>query len=502
MTGPEDSKAGRKAQTQAKGIKGRAEDMRGKDYMAVLQAAAEVLGEAMHIVDASGTTILYNEAMAGLEKISVEDALGKPFRKVFSNIPEEESTLYQALVNRRETRNKQQTYRNIYGKEVTTINTTVPIIVDGRVAAAMEVARDITDIKNMSDTILQLQDSISSETREREKDSERQDEPGQAGGIRRYHFSDIIGENDAFRQALRKAEKAAMNSAPVFIYGETGTGKELFAQSIHFGGLRQKKPFLAQNCAALPESLLEGILFGTEKGGFTGAVDRAGLFEQADGGTLLLDEVSAMPYELQSKLLRVLQEKYIRRVGGSKDILVDVRIIAAVNEPPDKLIAAGALRQDLYYRLNVINITIPPLRERKDDIETLTQAFLKKYNAEYGREIWMISEAAMRKLKNHDYPGNVRELENIIMAAVSMAEDEHVLSDADISIQQAMRQGSGGEGGFEEAGRTLAEYLSGIEEEVIRRYLSANGGNVSRTARDLGMLRQNLQHKLRKYGLG
>ena len=462
--------------------------MRRKDYRAVLQAASEVLGEAMHIVDANGMTIIYNEAMARLEKISVEDALGKSFRQVFSNIPEEESTLFQALKNRKEVRNKQQTYLNIYGKQITTINTTVPVIVDGNVVAAMEIARDITDIKDMSDTILRLQD----------KGGSAKEAPLQ---FTRYHFDDIIGEDPGFMQAVDRAKKATSNTASIFIYGETGTGKELIAQSIHYGGNRQSRPFLAQNCAAIPESLLEGILFGTEKGGFTGAVDRAGLFEQANGGTLLLDEVSAMPYELQSKLLRVLQEKYIRRVGGKKDILVDVRIIATVNEDPRELISSGALRPDLYYRLNVIGITIPPLRERKRDIGVLAESFLKKYNEEYDKEIWMIADSALEKLENYDYPGNVRELENIIMSAVSMSDDGHVLTPHDISIPETYREESSLVAGYSEEEGSLGEYLAQIEEKVIRQYLTSNGGNVSKTAGALGMVRQNLQHKLKKYGI-
>ena len=475
--------------------------MRGKDYRAILRAVSEVFGEAMHIVDDRGTTIIYNEAMARLEKIAVSDALGKPFRQVFSNIPESESTLYQALVNRREIRDQEQNYMNIYGKQVTTINSTIPIVVDGRVVAAMEVARDITDIKDMSDRILTLQDSISERNRGGQEPAEKAEggagrRPGQIG---RYHFDDIIGEDEKFLQAVERAMKATSNTASVFIYGETGTGKELFAQSIHYGGKRQKKPFLAQNCAAIPESLLEGILFGTAKGGFTGAVDRAGLFEQANGGTLLLDEVSAMPYELQSKLLRVLQEKYIRRVGGEKDILVDVRIIATVNEPPQALIERGALRPDLYYRLNVIGIRIPPLRERKSDIPILTDRFIRKYNEEYGREIWMVSEAAREKLRNYEYPGNVRELENVIMSAVSMTEETHVLTDRDIHLQEGYRQAPAAISDFSEVDSSLAEYLAEIEQTVIRQYLTANGGNVSKTAKDLGMLRQNLQHKLKKY---
>jgi Transcriptional regulator containing PAS, AAA-type ATPase, and DNA-binding domains len=193
---------------------------------------------------------------------------------------------------------------------------------------------------------------------------------------------------------------------------------------------------LAQNCAALPESLLEGILFGTSKGGFTGAIDRPGLFEQANGGTLLLDEINSMPYELQAKLLRVLQEGYIRRVGGMKDIPIDVRIIATTNEQPSLLVDKGILRKDLYYRLNIIPINVPPLRARKVDIVPLSERFIKKYNEIYEKEVWLISDKAKEKLINYSWPGNVRELENTIMAALSMIDDEHVINENNILLPE------------------------------------------------------------------
>lgn len=470
----------------------RKQDMKAKDYQAILQAAAEVLGGAMHIVNADGITIIYNEEMARLEKINVSDALGKPFRETFSFIPEDESTLFQALHKRKSTVNKQQTYLNIYGKEITTINSTRPIIVDGQVVAAMEIARDITDIKNMSDTILDLQQGLSSGGKK---------SGGKMAGIRRYTFGDIIGESKIFEETLARAKKAAQNDVSVLIYGETGVGKELFAQSIHYEGLRKKGPFLAQNCAAIPESLLEGVLFGTAKGGFTGAVDRPGLFEQANGGTLLLDEVSAMPIGLQGKLLRVLQEEYIRRVGGEKDIPINVRIIATINEPAGKLIEEGRLRKDLYFRLGIVNMSIPALRDRKDDIPVLVQEFLKKYNARYDKEVWMLSDGAKAKLMRYDYPGNIRELENIIMAAVSMADDEHVLMEDAIEIGSDYRETASRISEYTASHSTLAKYLEGIEQTVIRQYLLANEGNVSKTAKELGMLRQNLQHKIKKYGI-
>lgn len=461
--------------------------MRAKDYRQILQTLSEIMDEAVHIVDAQGKSILYNEEMASLEMTNRDDVLGKPFRDVFSYIPAQESTLYRALTEKAVTIDQQQTYLNQYGKPITTVNSTVPVEVDGQVIAAIEIGRDITDIKTMSDTILDLQ-----------KETIRPQKP-EKPRIKRYGFEDLIGENKRFKEVIKLAEKAAQNDASVFIYGETGTGKELFAQSIHFAGIRKDKPFLAQNCAALPESLLEGILFGTARGGFTGAVDRAGLFEQASGGTLLLDEISAMPYELQSKLLRVLQEDYIRRVGGKNDIPVDVRIIATVNETPETLIGRGALRKDLYYRLNVVNLTIPPLRERLDDLPLLVDHFLEKHNRRYGKEVWMASDQALEKMKNYSWPGNIRELENVIVSAVSLSDREHVLTEKHIRIQEAYHET--GSSGFDPERESLGQYLSRLEGEAVRETMAAWGGNISRAARQLGIKRQTLQHKLKKMGL-
>lgn len=324
--------------------------MKKEDYKKILQELIKHIDEGVYVVDKKGTCKFYNDSMASMEKVNVEDVLDKKFNEAFPEFHIGESTMFRALLKGEATIKEQQTYKNFYGKEITTINSTIPIVVDGETVAALEVAKDITDIRRMSDTLLELQkDRAGSEAEAAPK----------SRTIKHYSFEDIFGKNLYFEEVVERAKRAAANDATVFIYGETGTGKELFAQSIHYGGKRKEKPFLAQNCAAIPESLLEGILFGTSKGSFTGAVDREGLFEQANGGTLLLDEISAMPYDLQSKLLRVLQEDYIRRVGGTKDIPVNVRIIATVNEPPEDLMAQGKLRKDLYYRLNVVNLSIP-----------------------------------------------------------------------------------------------------------------------------------------------
>ncbi|NLT47531.1 MAG: sigma 54-interacting transcriptional regulator, partial [Clostridiales bacterium] len=359
-----------------------------------------------------------------------------------------------------------------------------PLFLDGQIVAAVEIARNITDIQKLSQAMLKFQK-----------------EPSDAEGsgkkrMKTYSFDMIIGENKNFKEVVNRAKKAAQSDASVLIYGDTGTGKELFAQSIHYHSDRRGKPLLAQNCAALPESLLEGILFGTAKGGFTGALDRAGLFEQADGGTLLLDEISAMPYELQGKLLRVLQEDYLRRVGGTSDIPLNVRIIATINEPAEKLIMKGKLRKDLYYRLAIININVPPLRERRDDIILLAEKFMEKHNKRFNKELWMISEDAKKMLLDHDYPGNVRELENIIMAAVSMADDEHVLTGEHLRIEKSTTTSAIEYGKAVELG--LSDYIKQIEDHLIQQAMLSNGNNISHAAKQLGIKRQTLQHKLRK----
>lgn len=460
--------------------------MKSREYQMVLQIILQLLDEGVHVVDPEGNSVIYNKAMAQLEKMDRKDVLRKPFAEVFRNLKAENSTLLQALEHGRSTWRQEQTYLNKDGREITTVNTTVPVLDGERMVAAVEIAKNITDIQRMSDTILELRKEIDDPKRSKQK------------RIRKYNFSNLLGENREFLQTIAFAKKAARSSASCIIYGETGTGKELIAQSIHFDSARKDKPFLAQNCAAVPSSLLEGILFGTAKGGFTGAVDRAGLFEQADEGTLLLDEINSMPLELQGKLLRVLQENYIRRVGGTRDIPLDVRIIATINEPAEELLASGRLRKDLFYRIAVIQIHIPPLRNRRDDIVPLAEKLIEKYNRKYGKQVWMLAREAKEKLLSYDYPGNVRELENIIMSALSMMDDEeHVLLAEDLIInrrkalpaQDVFTLGDGG----------LEEYLARIEREMIENALVTSGGNISRAADSLKIKRQTLQHKIKKY---
>jgi arginine utilization regulatory protein len=461
-----------------------------KQFKKIVEDILQNIEEGIHVVDSNGKTVMYNHKMADLEQMQRKDVLEKLFRDAFPNLKDHESTLILALEAGITTKDKQQTYLNKDGIEITTLSTTIPVTDGDNIVGAIEIAKDRTDMQKMAGAIIKLKSKPASEKK------------GRGAGIKKYTFDSLIGENQKFKELIYTAKRAVNSQSSVLISGETGTGKELIAQSIHYAGKRKHKPFIAQNCAALPVNLLEGILFGTVKGGYTGAVDRAGLFEQAEGGTLLLDEISAMPYELQGKLLRVLQEDYIRRVGGMTDIPIDVRIMATINEPASALIESGRLRKDLFYRINIISLDAIPLRDRSDDIPLLAQFFLKKHSEKNNRNMDMISVDALTKLTSYEYPGNIRELENIIMAAVSMADDGHVLKGEDIRIPESHRYTeTAANRAFDSSEETLDIYLENIEVEIIQETLKLNGGNISKTAATLGMKRQTLQHKLRKYAL-
>ena len=457
--------------------------MKKEHYEKIIEELIKLIDEGVYIVDKQCIGRFYNDIMASMEKVNMDDVLGKRYQDAFPDVRTNDSTMMKALFNGEATVKQQQSYKNFYGKEVTTVNSTVPVIIDGETVAAIEVAKDITDIRRMSDTLLELQKSDKSSARPKNS------------AIKRYTFDDIYGKNGEFEVALHRAKKAAENDAAVFIYGETGTGKELFAQSIHTCGKRKDKPFLAQNCAAIPESLLEGILFGTAKGSFTGAVDREGMFEQANGGTLLLDEISAMPYDLQSKLLRVLQEDYIRRVGGMKDIPINVRIVSATNKNLMELVREGKFREDLYYRLNVVPINVPPLRDRPEDILPLIQTNLAKYN-EHLHESKTISSEVLAVLLKYQWPGNIRELLNIIERLI-ITTNEDVITEENLPIfikQEAETNAN------MNTDLSLSAAMAKAEKDILQEALS-NYKSTRAMAKVLQVSQPTIVRKLHKYGL-
>lgn len=448
----------------------------------------DAIEEGIHIVDHTGKTILYNKAIEEIEGLSQKQVVGKHLLDIFPDWTKENSTLLTVLSSGKPIFNREQSYLNFKGKNIRTINTTLPIMNGGKLVGAVEIAKNVTMVNSMSEQIIELQQKlikpIKNET-----------------GIKHYHFDQLIGKNDKYLEAIKIAKRASKSVSSVLIFGDTGTGKELFAQSIHYGSARNNRPFIAQNCAAIPESLLEGLLFGTSKGSFTGAQDRPGLFEQADGGTLFLDEINSMSSPLQAKILRVLQENYVRRVGGIKDIPVDVRIIAATNEEPERLIQSGQFRKDLYYRLNVINIRIPSLNERVEDIPLLVDYFIREYNERLGKDVWMVSSELLEAFKQYNWAGNIRELKNFIESAMNLVVDEHVIGKEHMPshVAEVLLKKSHYMKPEKTAVSDLNAHLQKIEKEIIQSTLALYNNNISKAAKHLNLSRQNLQYKIRQY---
>jgi two-component system NtrC family response regulator/two-component system response regulator HydG len=316
----------------------------------------------------------------------------------------------------------------------------------------------------------------------------------------KYRLENLVGESPEMLSVFKTIRQVAPSSSSVLLLGESGTGKELFAQALHQNSPRRNKPFIRVACASLPETLLESELFGHEKGSFTGALyTRAGRFEAADGGTLFLDEIGDISPTVQVKLLRFLEEREFERVGGNKTFKVDVRIVAATHRDLKKRLEDGSFREDLYYRLNVIEIRIPPLRDRKGDIALLVHHFLRKFADANQKPIKSVSDAAMAMILSHAWPGNVRELENAMERAVVLA-DEPVLSPAHFPTLLPAgaadgEKAGGGSNGVAIPGSTLAE----IEREAILRTLESVGGSTSRAAAMLQISARKIQYKLKEY---
>lgn len=468
----------------------------------ILEKILYSIEEGVHVIDNHGKTLLYNDEMGTLEEMNSKDVIGSNLLTLFPGLTEESSTLLRVLKTDKPIINQSQTYLNREGKQITTINSTFPLYYNNEKIGALEVAKNITKIKKLSDQIQQLQNQLIQPVEHTKKRKNQ------------YNFDHLIGKSIEFFKAISIARKASKTSSSILVYGETGTGKEIFAQSIHNESIRKNKPFIGQNCAALPENLLEAILFGTKKGSFTGAVDRPGIFEQANGGTILLDEIDSMDQNLQAKLLRVLQENYIRRIGGTKDIPIDVRIIATTNQDPKFLLENNLIRKDLYYRLSVINIVIPPLRERAHDLELLSEYFIGKYNQKFNKEVWMLSDVVKEIFQRYHWPGNVRELENIIEGAMNLIHQEHVIKEEHLSSYIIDYHNSSGQQSdkledkrnqnidtaiFRE--RDLNKIMEGYEKQLIVKALGANQDNISQTAKFLNIKRQTLQYKIKKYNL-
>lgn len=426
------------------------------------------------------------------------EIVGKKFLDIYKNLDENTSSIYESMRKGVPVFRDKQILESQGREPVEISSVSLPIKSNGVIVGAIDLSvtggdedlvsdKSAADIQNFSKEIL---NSYSKVDKLNHKDEAR------------FNLEDIITCNPKMIALKESIAKLGKTDFPIMIYGESGTGKELVAHSIHKVSQRSDKPFVVQNCGAIPATLIESLLFGTSKGAFTGAVESIGLIELADGGTLFLDEINSMPVEIQPKLLRVVQDGTFRRVGDKKTRTVDVRIISSTNETPKAIIDGGKLRSDLYFRLSMLQIEIPPLREREGDIPLLVNYFTKKYSKLLNRPIGSVSKNAINLMSRYSWKGNVRELENVIAYGMCVMEDgcsvldvRHVegrLSHAEtLEVPVTLELGTG----------SLTQLVEEYEKELIRNAIKNCNGNVSKAAELLSIPRQTLARKAKGYGI-
>ena len=445
------------------------------------------------IIDLKGEILFTAKFNNKLNEEYVEnyEVVGKRFLDVYENLNVENSSTFKAMELGVPLYIENQTLKSKDRKEINITSLSIPIKSGNKIVGAIDLSVDVDDEVN-DDNYVEIDYETFEENNVKKLEYH--------GNNAKYVTDNIITNNKKMIELKKYIKVAAGCDLPTLIYGETGTGKELFAQSIHNESKRKNKPFIAQNCAAIPENLLESILFGTTKGAFTGAVDNIGLLELADGGTIFLDEINSMPLHLQSKMLRVLQDGSFRSIGSKELKNVDIKIITSTNEEPLKAISNGRLRQDLYYRLNVLNINIPPLRERKDDIPILATFNVAKYNKILNKNIKYISNDLYEKLKDHNWHGNIRELENVIAYGVSVVSKSKVkleFSDIEQKYNELLKLNNDENVNVE----PLAKMVKNYEKSIIEKTLLQVNNNVTKASKILKTPRQTLQRKVKRYNL-
>lgn len=450
-----------------------------KEVQTLLEAIIHSSEEAISVVDEQGHGLVINPAYTKLTGLSEDEIIGKP---ATTDIVEGESMHMKVLRTRRAVRG---IHMKIGQKKRDVIVNVAPIIVDGILKGSVGVIRDVSEIRKLTTELDRARQII--RTLEA-----------------KYEFDDIAGTSEEIVAAIEQAKLGANTPVTVLLRGESGTGKELFAHAIHNGSDRKYNKFVRVNCAAISETLLESELFGYEEGAFSGARrgGKRGFFEEANNGSIFLDEIGELSASTQAKLLRVLQEKEIVKVGGTKPIPINVRIIAATHVNLEKAIIDGEFREDLYYRLNKIPIQIPSLRQRREDIAVIAERLIQKINQDYGRNIEGLTSSAAHYLQSYDWPGNVRELENILGRAIifmnyneTYIDVQHLPSlhkEEQVEVKKSHVM-------LEEEGKTLDDFVTEFEGNMISEYLSKFDGNKTKTAKALGISVRNLYYKLEKY---
>jgi PAS domain S-box-containing protein len=455
-----------------------------KEIRTMLEAIIQSSEEAISVVDEHGRGILINPAYTRLTGLTEDQVIGKP---ATADISEGESMHLKVLKTRRPVRGVRM---KVGPNKKDVVVNVAPIIVDGKLKGSVGVIHDMSEIQMLTNELNRARQII--RTLEA-----------------KYSFDDIIGSSEEMKFAIEQAKLGAKTPATVLLRGESGTGKELFAHAIHNASNRKYNKFVRVNCAAISETLLESELFGYEEGAFSGAKrgGKRGLFEEANNGSIFLDEIGELSANMQAKLLRVLQENEIVRVGGTKPIPINVRVIAATNVNLEKAIANGTFREDLYYRLNRMPIQIPPLRNRKEDIPALCKHLIRKINQDYGRNVEGVTKEALQYLCSYNWPGNVRELENILGRAIifmkyqeTMIDVKHIPDLMSNNKKEPYHSDMPLKDPVEE-GKNLTEMVEIYEAAIIQKTLEKYHGNKTATAKALGISIRNLYYKIEKYGI-
>ena len=437
------------------------------------ESVISTLTDGIHAADTNGIIRIYNNAYGKLEGYNPNEVLGRHLEDIYK-LNSESSLLMQAQRTKNTISNRRQIYYTQNGNKIDVVTSAFPLFYNNKLIGSAAVVTDFTQMQKLIDRNIEIEKQL-----------------------------------------------AAVNDSNVMIYGDTGTGKELFSQSIHSASHRKNKPFMAINCAAIPETLLESLLFGTTKGAFTGAVDKAGLFEQTDGGTLFLDEINSMPMMLQSKLLRILETKMVTRLGDDKTIPVDVRIISSFNQNPMEAVEKGLFRNDLFFRLGVVYLSIPPLKNRLEDIDLLCFHFIEIYNKKLNKNVIGLAEEVRDLFKKFEWPGNVRQLKNAIESIMNIIDHdnkyiylEHVPKHI-IALENKMAENksiinnsnyynlnSQNSANIKDTDDiNIFDKIKMNEYNQIIKYINKTNGNVAQAARLMGISRQKLHYKIKKYNI-
>lgn len=481
-------------------------DITSGDLFPILDA----IDQGILMADKDGYILYYNKSHAKMDGLDYKDVIGQKMTEIY-DLDDNSSTIMRCLKHNKAIINHTLLYTAKNGRVVNSITNNFPLIKNGRLMGAISFVKDYEYLDDIINTIdgSYKKATIINDTR--------------------FTFSSIVGSSPPLMDIENKAKLASNSPSPIMFYGETGTGKELFAQAIHNYSYRKRASYMAVNCAAIPETLLEGILFGATKGSYTGAIEKPGLFEQANGGTIFLDEINSMPIGLQAKLLRVLQEKKVRRIGAEKEIVLDLKIISSTNELPQKAISRGNLRNDLFYRLGVVFLAVPPLRERLGDIEPLIEHFIMKHNKIMNKKVKRVSVELKDYFLNYQWPGNVRELENLIEGAMNMVGNGRVIKRnciaSEAMFMESLKAGLdhstdgrlyGESPGYLKKGKPLSSspkkrgrtssstrkpVLDENDKKNITQALIHCLGNVKKASEKLSLSRQTLHKKIKQYGI-